>query len=521
MLATFIAFLAAAAPSTAQEPDTTNAAAAEQPQRAPVGFTGAPWGTALTDSLPAVRPDLRLVELLAAAPGSFTYRFDRSGWPDGWSPFGRSPNTIALDFNDVPFTHLFTGRPGYDFIPSTLIEPPHLVGTRFGRPYGVAIRQRSFASPVPVTEGTYWRGGDGLQSIDAVHAQHRTLELLGRPGFLNLMGAYSGRATNVAYPGSDLTRGRRVQLRLRYEQRDWSAEILNIHNRRRIGAHAGVVPQPGNPESIYRVDLAEVENPEAERRVIRNDFMVTLRSRLLSSGASTLTTYWSSEMYRYRDRSDTMRTTSDRFGLHLRQPLAATPLHELAVHVEGWVNRVVPAGGFAASTQRQERLHLFVRETLRSAGWSGTAEAGWAFDDRHGGPTAHLSASRQLGAVGWRAEMVSTIPTSSVVYSTGFGTLSGRSDIVAGRSTVARLEASVRLGDVSIQVGFFGDRDAAPVDVYADGTDAVVEQAPAPFHRTGAYADIGWRRDAARGFYAILRPTATRFLNAGASPLHR
>jgi len=505
-------------PAFAQE--TEPGIAAGDTAVAPVEMPRALRGRALSDSLPALRPDVDLVELLAGQAGSFTYLFDRPGWPDGWSPYGLSPNTRPLSFNGIPFSHIFTGRPAYKLVPFTFVEAPRLEIGRFGSPYGVLTQLRSFVSAVPVTEGTYWRGGDGLQSIDAAHAQHRRRSLFGRPGFLNVMGSYSGRATDVDYPGSDLTRGRRVQLRLRYEQLNWSFEVLNMHNRRRIGAHHGVLPLGGDFNSIYRDDLAQVERPEAERRVVRNDLLATLRLRGAAAAASTVTGYWSAETFRYRDASDTLQAGSDRAGLFVEQPLATSERHRLAAYVEAWSERVEPAGHFEGDARQRRRLHAYLRDSLAVGSWSAAAEAGWAAGDG-AGPTASLSISRRAGAFDGTAEISTSHPGAAVIYASGFGTLRGSSGSEAGRMTGARLEAAFRLGAVDAALGLFGHRAADPLEVFAAGDSAAVLQAPSSFTRVGAYGVLGWRRGARRGFYAHVAPTVTRFLDEDRSELHR
>lgn len=513
-----VATLLLSVPAAAQETEPN--VASEDTAVTPVELPRTLRGRALSDSIPALRPDVDLVELLAGHAGSFTYLFDRPGWPDGWSPYGLSPNTRPLAFNGIPFSHVFTGRPAYNLVPLPFVERPRLERARFGRPYGVLTRLRSFVSAVPVTEGTYWRGGDGLQSIDAVHAQHRRRSLFGRPGFLNVMASYSGRATDVAYPGSDLTRGRRVQLRLGYARQNWSFELLEMHNRRRIGAHHGVLPLGSDFDSIYRADLAQVERPEAERRVVRNDLMATLRLRRAAALPTTVTGYWTAETFRYRDASDTLRAASDRTGLFAEHPLAASDRHRLTAYVEAWSERIVPHDRFEGDPHHRRRLHGYLRDSLALGDWRTAVEAGWAAGDG-AGPTASVSLSHRTGAFEGTVDVSTSRPGAAVIYASGFGTLSGSAGSEAGRITAARVEASLRLGALDAAVGFFGHHAADPLEVFAEGDSAAVRKVASPFSRVGTYGVLGWRRDAGRGFYARLHTTASRFLHEDRSELHR
>lgn len=529
--------------AAAQEPDTTALgiepapAALDSLARMPldlIGFgdalheeTGGIW--ALSDSLPALRPDIHLAELVAGAPGSFTYLFDRPGWPDGWSPFGLSPNTRPLVLTGIPFTDIFTGRPAWDLIPLPLIAPPRLdpagVG---GRPAGVHAQLRPYGGPAPLTEATYWRDGEGLQSIDVVHAQQRRRSLRGQPGLLGVLGAYGGRATDVAYPGSNLTRGRRTTLRVRYAQRAWSAEVLYLSQRRRVGAHGGVLIRAGDPNAIYRSDIAEVAMPEAERRIVRNDLAGIVRARLLPAGITSSTMYHSTETFRYHNALDTLGTHSMRTGAHVRQPLLRTVRSRLAIRVEGWSEHMAPRGAFRESAERRFAMYVEAGDSLRlgrvgkdgqEKKWMLEPAAGWFFH-RSGGLAGSVRLTRRGTRTSWRVGASTVKPRTALVYDTGFGALRGQRGVRPGRTFAIHTEGSAQAGPFFVALGAFGYQAHDPVDVFVTGNETLAATAPSPLRQAALYADLGWRRHAQRGFYAMARPTFMHIVEKGASPLH-
>ena len=537
--------------AAAQTPAPDQALPSEEPTRE--SFSTEPFialdipteGSVLSDSLPVLRPEIHLAEMLATLPGTFTHRFDRAGWPDGWSPFGLSPNTRPLTFEGMPFTQVFTGRPLYELIPFTWTNVPRMETVRFGRPVGVRTRLRPFEGIVPTTEGIYWRGGSGLQSIEVAHAQQRRRRLLGRPMSLHVMGAYGGRATNADYPGSDLTRGRRVQMRLRIRRPRWTAEFLNLHNRRRIGAHGGVIPVLNDFASIYQPVLATVQRPEAERRIVRNDLMGTLQVRLMPAGITSLAAYWTAEAFRYRNSMDTLTAESDRTGLRIRQPLARSDHHRWSVEAEAWTDRTAGSDGFHMPLQRRSSAQVRISDRLRvgrgiaelTAGWSlyrngggASGSIAWTKGDKAGvppdsprnpSPPPVSSEPSRRGGTSWYGEISTTVPDLPIAYASGFGNLHAWTGAGPGRTVTMRLETGFQLALFSVVFGAFGHQAHEPVDLFAAGDSVRVQAMPGLRRHAGLYADLGWRRDARRGLYAVVRPTLLSFGDAGASPLHR
>ncbi len=483
--------------------------------------TGGSAGAGITDSLPVRLASMDLSDLLGDLPGSFLYRFATPGWPDGWSPEGLPPHRSMLSLNGLPFTHLFTGRPGIDIAPLAFIDPPWLTFGQFDRPAAVAMSIRPFANPRPLTELKYWKGGDGLESIDAVHAQHRLMSIFGRPGYLNLMGSYSGRGADGEYPGSELHRGRQVQVRIRYEQPGWSAELHEMHTRRSVGAHGGVIPGDDGFDSVYRRIGAVVEDPAAQRRLIRNDLAATARGRVFG-GTTTLGAFWTAETFRYRDVADTAGTASNRLGMRILQPLPGG----LAAEFVMWTEHVDPRYGFAAEPQRRSELHATIRDSLAILGWTTSVAAGvHAYDGAaHAGGSIEIA--RDAGSLGLRVGASLSGKPRSAVEDMGFLALGGAAFDRTGRSAAVFAAVTWRGGSFDVSLRGFGNRTTEPRDLYmaTDYQDvpdsASVLIAPSPMLRIGAAMDFGWRRDAERGFYGLLQPSTVRLVNHGDSDLH-
>ncbi len=479
----------------------------------------------LPDSLPLRRSALDLAELVGDVPGAFLYRFGTPGWPDGWSYQGLPPAQAAMTFNGIPFSHVFTGRPGFDIAPMAFIRPP---GFRIGshhRPASVTTHLRQFAATAPYTDLKYWNGADGLHSIDAVHVQNRTRALFGSPGLLNVMGAYSGRAADGAYPGSRLRRGRQVQLRLQYGQARWSVEALNVHTRRTIGAHGGVIPEGQFLESIYSTVGAIVENPEATRRLIRNDLLASARFEIVGVPLSA-TGYWTAETFRYRDEADTVGANSDRLGFRVVQTLSPRSGSQRLLEFDVWTEHISPSLNFQAAGLRRSELHAAVQDSLSLLGWGVEARASMHRYDGALHPGGRLRLERKAGPVHFFAgASLSGMPASPVELM-GFRALGARAPDRSGRLTDWYAGLTWGAGPFDVNFRVFWSRASNPRDIYMttdymDNPDsAAVLVAASAMNRAGATLDIGWRRDAERGFYALLQPTYSELLNGSDSPLH-
>ena len=297
--------------AAAQEPDTTALAAAPSDSlgQAPLhlmGFgdaasadSGIAW--ALSDSLPALRPDIHLAELLAVRPAVLpTCSIAR----------------LARRLESVRFVSQH---------PSAFVGGYSVHGY-FYRASGLGPDPAAACCAAPVRSRRGFRAGAiaAVRRRSAAHGGHLLARRGGPPEHRrgpcsatppgargaprSVPGAWGVRRARHEYSvsRSNLTRGRRSLLRVRYAQRAWSAEVLYMSQRRRVGAHGGVVIRPDDPNAIYQSDIAEVVLPEAERRIVRNDLAGVARVRWFSAGVTSATLYHSTEMFRYHDALDTL-----------------------------------------------------------------------------------------------------------------------------------------------------------------------------------------------------------------------
>ena len=521
--------LGAAADSLAADTARTSADLLASPAGPPVGFARFDGGAVVGDSLPATRPALDVTELLADVPGAFVYRFGSPGWPDGWSPYGLSPRRVALVLDGRPFADLVTGRPRYDLLPLAFTERPRVLAERYGDPLAVGADVRPYDDPQPLTELRYLAGGT-IQSVDALHVQQRRRALFGRPGVLGLLGAYSGRGADGAYPGAGnefgtaLRRMRRILGRLRYEQGAWSVELSNLYNARTVGAFGGVEPR-GAFVTVYNPFDATLRNGAARRRTVRNDLALTARARLLPRLAEPLTAsaYWTSQLLRYRDGAGTLETQTNRYGFAAKQPLALGA-HGLTFRLEGWRDRLEATNALFARRLYGAALHATARDTFRLARTSVALEGGV---HREAGRTflaGSLRLDRALGPLRLFARGASAGQPVAAVERYGYGDVVRPIERVpGGRTAWGEAGTSVRVGPLDLALSAFAHRTSGALDLYAVAAEADTVEAlvsAVPHRRAGAIADVGLRRRAQRGFYLTAQATLSRFLNPDASPLH-
>lgn len=508
---------ALAAPALGQSADSLRAAPAQRadsvrtrpPARPPLGFGGPGAGIAVTDTLPIVLPELDLSELLLGVPGSFLYAFGTPGWPDGWSPYGLPPHEGGAALSGIPFDDLVTGRPRLDLLPAALLLPPRVSASRYGEPVALDAHMRPFDTARPLTELRYVRGSEGLQSVDVAHAQRRRLTVFGRDGLLQLVGAYGGRAADGEYPGSDLRRARQSLVRLRFARPGWSLELMNLHNRRRVGAQGGVLPDaPDVYETIFRRTAAAVDNPQAERRTVRNDLSARLRARLLPLAAPfSATTFWSAETFRYRDGGDTLAADADRIGLVAAQPVAWGG-HRAQLSLGAW--RSVAALRTTGARDEALRLHLAASDSFTLAGLDLYLEAGLHRSEGELVPGGAGGVSWGTERLRLFAEATRAPAPSAAVMRLGWGDhLAPASGSGGSSSGLGRAGVEIRRGVVDLLAFGFATRREGLRDYFATSVadSVVLLTSGGALTRPGAAADLGWRRHAERGLYAIVQPT--------------
>lgn len=482
-----------------------------------VGWPLAAEGRLLSDTLPVRLPLLQFTDLLGRVPGSFTYAFRLLGWPDGWSPWGMPPHLVGLRLDGRAFTDLLTGRPLYEWLPLFFLEPVRLGQGFEGKPVTVYTMLRAYDTPRPLTELRYRTGGDGLQSIMALHVQNRRQALWGQPGLLQLAFGYGGHAMQGAYPGSRLRRGRQVLLRLRYQQINWALELLALHNRGQVGAHGGVLPHVGGPfESIYEPFGASVRYGSARRQTIRTDLALTLRARTgLAPAPFTLTAYSTVQHFRYLNPElDTLAAQADRYGFYVQQPLLG-----ITWRAEATLERLR-----SGLTGRRTAFQLLGTDTLRLGAWQLALRGQVRRRATQTTLDAALRWQQTSGRVQPWLELGLDHPELPWLAQTGLGALVVPATLVErGRIAQLRLGLKVTTDVWGLSAETFVHQRKGVPDIYAVGAaDTVRFEAPArPILQSGLALRLEWRDATSRGVYAHLQPTLLRTLNPAASMLHR
>ena len=229
-----------------------------------VSDTTSSWPRDVPPDVPLFDRDI--TRILSGDAASFVYDFGALGWPSGWSPYGMSPQWVALNFNGIPFDDPVTGRPHYDLLPTALLAPPWMREAARGSPVLADAGLRTFDTAEPLTELHYQTGDDGLKRATVLHGQTR--------GAVTGLFVYSGAGAKGEYPGSRLQRMRQLLLRAGFRRSGWSADAMYLHSQRRLGAHGGV-----EGPAIYNRLIADVRLSAAMRRAIRHDAQLVLRAR--------------------------------------------------------------------------------------------------------------------------------------------------------------------------------------------------------------------------------------------------
>lgn len=493
---------------------------ASAPVAGGVPFDTYAWtGRADTLVYPVVSHVTDAAHLLMSVPGSFLYDLGTAGWPHGWSPDGLDPNSLALELGGRSLNDYMTGRPRYDLLPMALIEPLKAEPAQAGSPIGVTTRLRDFDASRPHTELRYLKGESGLQAVSAVHSQRRRSSLLGHAGELNVTAGFGGRASSGQYEGSRLRRERQLLARVRFARPAWHVEVVNLHNRREIGAHGGVIPRlPGVLASVYERFGARVENPNAARRTVRNDVSVELGLPLLSARNPTLVAiFWTAQASRFRDPTDTVAVDLDDLGAEIRHTFGAgrwSP--ELAVTA---ASRAAAPGW--AEPHRNAEVHATLRESVVLRRLQIEVRAG-IHRSRDLMPSAALSAVWNGGA--WRPFFHASFgpQPEALLWRLGFGDLvQPLAHARTPRTRVARAGLRGQVGPLSLGVTAFANENRGGLYVLPHAADSmVVVLADAPVRKAGTVAELGWRERDVRGLYAAVDATITSTLNASGRPLH-
>ena len=489
-------------PARAQVPDSVQAAQPDtvrQPTADSLRRPQAPTGTRPEaqplDPLPFVRdaraqvpnPTRPVVqfardvpEALDAVPGAFLYDLGATGWPDGWSLRGFSPQRTTLWLDGLPFDDPLTGRPRFDLLPIAFLQGPSLGADPLGGPSAVYARFHTYDVERPRTELRFRRNSGGLQSIGVAHAQQRRVALGGRDGLLQVVGGYFGRGVDNEYPNSDIRKERRLYGRIHYRRARWSVLVTDLHSRRRIGAHSGVLPQGGFFNTVFNRAIARVEDPNARRKTIRNHLALTVRAPLVPglNAPLLLAGYWTKQAFSYRNSPDTLAADTDRLGGRVRQALS-WGRHHLHLEAGAFADRLTPNEALGATATRSHG-YATVRDSVALGASALTVGGGWHVGDGPSYPSAQVrwDAGRRPGdrpSVGGRnwhvfAEGRLSGERRSWAERRGFGgTITPLATSRTSRIAEGRLGLQWQWRSLDVGLEAFGHTIRDPVDLFSTG----------------------------------------------------
>ncbi|HET6569209.1 MAG TPA: hypothetical protein VFG50_14675, partial [Rhodothermales bacterium] len=244
----------------------------------------------------------------------------------------------------------------------------------------------------------------------------------------------------------------------------------------------------------------------------------TLRARVLGREPGAVTGFWTSEELRYTTGADTASFHAGRMGARLQQDYGGG---RWGIRASGWLDRWRPAADSAGAPPGQSRLQLHgsVLDTLLLGAMRLGLEAGAHYDGWEAYPSVSAELSRVAGSLRFHVAGRLAGQAASWFDRYGFGAFAEGAGDGAGLVGLveAGLERRGKVFDVGLTV--FGNQTRRARAFYEVGEDtARAFVVGSPVTRVGAALDLGWRRDAARGFYLTVQPTAVHFLSDGAAP---
>ncbi len=436
---------------------------------------------------PDVPPDVPLFDrditrILSGDAASFVYDFGAFGWPSGWSPYGMSPQWVALNFNGIPFDDPVTGRPHYDLLPTALLAPPWMREAARGSPVLADTGLRTFDTAEPLTELHYQTGDDGLKRATVLHGQTR--------GAVTGLFVYSGAGAKGEYPGSRLQRMRQLLLRAGLRRSGWSASAMYLHSQRRLGAHGGV-----EGPAIYNRLIADVRLSAAMRRAIRHDAQLVLRARPFGAPLVATAAFTAYHLRFTHPGQDTVSAGVYRMVARLRQS-ASSGAHRISLEFETWLEDVA-------------RLHLTVRDSVAWRRFGVVAEAGVHFLGHTGLVGGKARLTYDLGSLEGYAEAWRAGQPLSWIVRHGWEDYVAVTEIEpAGRVAQGRLGLRMRFGLIDAETYGFARRQTNILDFFqVDKDRAAVHIDSSAAQRAGIGARIGFRSRARRGLYGVVQPT--------------
>ena len=471
--------------------------------------------------------ELEIVDQVSHLHGAFLYDLSTPGWPSLWTIRGRPPLGTSITWNGIVFDELFTGRPAFELLPRGLIDTVS-VGTGIRTAPTIAFATRGFEKAVPVTELSYRTSNKGMQYVYASHYQQRVRNVFSRPSRVGIRLGYMGQKADGEYPSSQLERVRGVYGVLSVQRGAVGLEISDLANRRRVGAHSGVVPAvPGDPDSIYNRFGALVNDHGAERRTLRNDLTTRLSYSPDSSSLESvqLTTGWTQQSFRYRGGGDTLFVKSQRLSSQLDFGFDLADV-TFGIHSRISEESIIDDGIVAEG----DRVDLNRLSIWLSSSYDGTGQVSGLLGVNRVLGTSSLEASASamypLGAFQFEANASRAIPDMPLITATGFGD----AVIVQGGARsgylsefVGHLRYLPSTSSISLS-GFANIAENARDWFSTSNSDSIVfRPVGSTLTTTGMVIALGFRDRASRGFYidtnTTLLATASTTIGGFVSPL--
>ncbi len=468
-------------------------------------------------AIPVTSPYEDALPILNHIPGSFLYDFGDTGWADGVSLDGQSPQRPSLSVGGIPFSDLFTERPHFELLPAAPLSQFRLEGQRFGRPGGVNAYVRPFSGSTPITELKFETGQEGLQYVSASHSQTRKPPGLlgGDNGRLSILGHVSGSQSDGLYAGGALKAWQALG-RISLTRPGFAATLTEFHAKHTVGARAGVV---ADFPSAYYPAQAIVLDPSAQRETIRNDLTVNVRVPM-GSDVISATTYWTRQHERYSPTGiDTLEAKGNRYGGALAVPFR-TSGHALSLRLDGWLDDApLGRGNPYAGGDSRAQLHATLSDSLAIANWGVNGEVGVHSVGSEVSPAGQLRLSR--GPVFLGLAYAGHVPGR--IEAIGYDSLLVRiSTATTERVLSAELGGSLRFGSIGIDFRSFASSTNNPRAFVADGLGgASFIDVAGKVQRAGGSLSLAWRAETERGFYARGTASAAAVLNSSESDLHR
>ncbi len=467
-------------------------------------------------SVPVTIPEVDVLNIAGEIPGALLYEFGDTGWADGVSLDGQSPQRMSLSLDGLPFSDLFTERPHLELLPAAVLDRFRLESTHFGRLRAFNAQVRPLAGSTPITELKFLTGQEGMQYVSASHAQTRTPPGLlgGDGGRLGFLGHVSGTQSDGQFAGGAL-RSWQALGRLSLSRLGFAATLTEFHTKHTVGARSGVAP---DFPAAYNPATATVLDAAASRETSRNDLALSIRLPL-GPDALTMATYWTRQHERFSPTGlDTSFVRGNRFGGQLVLPFR-TGDHHLSLHADGWWDDAAggqsnPFVGIDARTQ----IHGTLSDSVSVSGWGLKAEAGVHSVASEVFPSGQFRVERSGAFVG--LSYAGHVPGR--IEMTGYGDqLTGLAAQSSEQTASGEAGFELHAGSFQVALRGFASLTSNPRSLVDDGAgSAAFQDLSGSLRRAGGSLYIGWRANVERGFYANATVNGSTVLNPDDSDLH-